>query len=174
MSTLTRLLARARARQLAARPSLEHLELSSSGVRGLAPAIFLLGRDPHAIATGLRPVDLVDDQAVDFLSPVSSSLSEVRSSPREIEDLRLFNPDKFAPLRGPRRWKPRFIAAKASRATGSRASRAFVSAGVQFHVPSSVALCIRRKTRRQVILAKGHGGGGHRRPRRRAYSNIWC
>lgn len=41
---------------------------------------------------------------------------------------------------------------------------------LQFAIPKQVAVCVRRKERREVILAMGKGGGGKRKPPRR---NLW-
>lgn len=46
--------------------------------------------------------------------------------------------------------------------------------GIGFVAPRQVAICIRRKTRRQVIHAKGIAGTRVRRPRRTEYSGIIC
>lgn len=48
------------------------------------------------------------------------------------------------------------------------------SFGVSFDRPKSVLVCVRRNTRRQVLLAMGHGGGRHRPPRFNEYSQVRC
>lgn len=45
---------------------------------------------------------------------------------------------------------------------------------VRFAVPKRVRLCVKRKERREVLLAKGKGGGNHRKPRRTEYSSVRC
>lgn len=45
---------------------------------------------------------------------------------------------------------------------------------VKFAIPKAIKLCVRRKERREVILAKGKGGGNHRKPRRTEYSSVRC
>lgn len=45
---------------------------------------------------------------------------------------------------------------------------------VRFAVPKKIKLCVRRKVRKEVILASGKGGGNHRKPRRNEYSSIRC
>lgn len=45
---------------------------------------------------------------------------------------------------------------------------------IGFANPSKILICVRRKIRREVILAKGKGGGRHRRPRFSHYSSIKC
>jgi len=42
-----------------------------------------------------------------------------------------------------------------------------------FKAPSGVLICVRRKMRRQVLLAKGRGGS-NRKGRKTAYSDVRC
>lgn len=46
--------------------------------------------------------------------------------------------------------------------------------GIGFVAPRQVAVCIRRKVRKEVIHAKGFAGGRVRKPRRSTYSEITC
>lgn len=46
--------------------------------------------------------------------------------------------------------------------------------GVKIRASKNVVMCIRRHTRRGVLLALGKGGGYHNRPRRTLNSNVWC
>lgn len=47
--------------------------------------------------------------------------------------------------------------------------------GVQFNVPGEVALCVRRKRRREVMFAiRKHGRNGGRRYRRTRHSEVSC
>lgn len=46
--------------------------------------------------------------------------------------------------------------------------------GVRFAVPEDVLVCVRRKTRREVIFARTGGGGGMRRGRRGRWSDVSC
>lgn len=43
-----------------------------------------------------------------------------------------------------------------------------------FSFPQNVSVCVRRNQRREIILALGKGGGGHRPPRRNEQSEISC
>lgn len=45
---------------------------------------------------------------------------------------------------------------------------------VGFATPRKVATCVRRKIRREVLLAFGRGGAGNKKPRWRASSHISC
>lgn len=49
-----------------------------------------------------------------------------------------------------------------------------VPIGVGFVAPRQVAICIRRKSRREVMHAKGYAGGKVRRPTRNEYSGVIC
>lgn len=117
---------------------------------------------PVDIATGL---DVVDRW------PVSDSLAAVRSMLPQIEDRRTYDPSVEAPVRSLRRSTVRSIVPKANVA-GRQASYAYGS--IQFQAPAKVAICVRRKARRQVMFAKGKAGGRHRKPRRGPHSYIWC
>lgn len=54
--------------------------------------------------------------------------------------------------------------------------RNVISARTQlaFAVPKKVAICIRRKERREVLHARGAAGGRVAKPRRNEWSNIKC
>lgn len=45
---------------------------------------------------------------------------------------------------------------------------------VAFAVPRNIALCVRRKVRKEVIFATSGGGAGKRRPRRNQFSDVRC
>lgn len=45
---------------------------------------------------------------------------------------------------------------------------------IKFATPKRVAICVRRKIRREVLLALGRGGGHHRKPKRNRYSEVSC
>lgn len=49
-----------------------------------------------------------------------------------------------------------------------------ISPTVRFDVPKRTIICIRRKRRREVIMALGKGGGRHRRPKRNYFSEVKC
>lgn len=132
-------------------------------------------RDTLAIPNGLPDLSL--DDLVRPL-PRLPFMPEVRSPLVEVEDLRTWHPDRVAPLRSSRLWKHRLDVAKPSWAA------ALTQPG--FDVPSFrigfgprravgfLALCVRRKVRREVLLALGRGGGGKRRPRRNKWSDVRC
>lgn len=95
----------------------------------------------------------------------------------QVEDRRLYHPlGPARPARSLSGAPHRLIVPKARPQARSR-SRLNINSVVHhigFANPKKVLICIRRKMRREVLLAKGRGGGGHRRPRRSHYSNIVC
>jgi len=97
--------------------------------------------------------------------------SRRKTNLRLVEDRRQWHPD------GPRRaatafnrFAPRLIVPKWAALGG-----AAVTSKIAFSDPSSVAICIRRKTRREVIFAKRKSGRrGQRRLKRNWFSKIHC
>lgn len=59
---------------------------------------------------------------------------------------------------------------------GLPVNKAFLGHRLAFSIPRLVALCVRRKTRKEVLhaLRKTGGGSGRRRPRRNFWSNVKC
>lgn len=95
----------------------------------------------------------------------------VRSISPEIEDRRTFAPDGRArSTRSSRRSRIPFIAHDLS----SIRSNFSVPVHIGFKAPRYVAVCVRRKQRREVLMAKGKGGGRHRRPKRNNLSSVRC
>lgn len=147
--------------------AVDEIENSRSyGVRGgaLHNSSLIPDAMPSVIATGLStgiwPVSDVLRGPVDLL---------------EVEDRRSFNPDPDVPARSSRIWRSRLAVPTASRLAGRTASQPVYGVGsIAFKAPAKVAICVRRKVRKQVLLAKGKGGGSHRKPRRNRYSNVWC
>ena len=45
---------------------------------------------------------------------------------------------------------------------------------IKFAAPKKVMICVRRKVRREVLLAFGRGGGRHKNPKRNRYSEVSC
>lgn len=61
-----------------------------------------------------------------------------------------------------------------SRLTAAKAANFALPHGITVRQKSHVLFCVRRKSRRGVLLALGQGGGYHRKPRRNSTSDIWC
>lgn len=102
-------------------------------------------------------------------SPSSVPLSDLRQ---------FFLPQALDPwldLSGvPARVYERSRTAQRSGYRGSR-SPAFSSYVVHaFRAPARVAVCVRRRQRREVLLAKGRGGRGFKKPRWKERSHISC
>lgn len=109
-----------------------------------------------------------------------------------IEDRRTFHPDRVRPARGLSRRAVRFMVspprASIRRATARglhpsllqsralRSSALSIPSGVSFHAPKTVLVCVRRKTRREVLFATNSTGKGARARRRRQseFSDIGC
>lgn len=102
-----------------------------------------------------------------FYSPI-----RVRTALQLLEDRRLFHPD--AELRAPRSFftKPRLVIPPAKQPLRNGAM--FTSPKIGFEVPRNVAICVRRKTRKEVIIAKrlARNGGGAKH--RNIWSNVKC
>lgn len=128
-----------------------------------------LGRDDTDITTGLSPVRSEDVFGLDLYRPVSRVNAAVRSTLSEVEDGRTFSPDPDQRLRRISGSRPvRLASAPPSRVGGLLDTYPVVRS------PEHAIVCVRRKIRRGVILAKGKGGGGHRKGRKGRNSNIWC
>lgn len=52
--------------------------------------------------------------------------------------------------------------------------RLFLPFGLKFGDVKKTLVCVRRKQRREVLFAKGRGGGGHKKPRRNEWSDVSC
>lgn len=93
----------------------------------------------------------------------------LRAMVTALEDRRFFNP--LGPYRTPatfgpqRRFRP---------AVTYSSSPGNIPIGIGFARPDTVAICVRRKVRREVLFAKNKSGGRHRRPRRNYWSSVKC
>lgn len=131
--------------------------------------IYTRVRDPFAVA---RPFQ-------SFLSPLvglQPDNSEVRSHAlSEIEDLRYWHPAE-TPVRSSRRSGVTPTPQRSRSRSGRQ--RSFFSPVVTvmgFKAPRTVAVCVRRKVRDQVLHALGKTGRGSGRPRRfTKNSNVRC
>lgn len=92
-----------------------------------------------------------------------------------LEDRRRFHPERD--LRPALSFfsKPRLVIRKARKAPLRSRLTAFsgLSHRIGFEVPKRVAICVRRKERREVIMARG-GGGSRKAKRRNFWSSIEC
>lgn len=88
----------------------------------------------------------------------------------QVSDLRRYNPMPAAPARSVMA-TPMGLALPQS-APGRQPKRLLST--VAFASPANTVICVRRKVRKEVILAKGKGGGRHRKPTRNQWSDISC
>lgn len=90
-------------------------------------------------------------------------------------DGRLFNPNKLTPSPGPT--KRRFARLNID---PTRNLVGFPHPGLRFARPDKIAVCVRRKRRREVLHAlrltnkRSRGSGGGRRRNRTPWSNVKC
>lgn len=49
-----------------------------------------------------------------------------------------------------------------------------LTARLKFAAPKKTMICIKRKIRREVLLAFGRGGGRHKNPKRNRHSEVSC
>jgi len=102
------------------------------------------------------------------LNPLPSlPLVSLISSFTEVSDRRTYHPS------GPSRSARSTSRAHHDLVSPSPFGRFSGSYGVGFKNPERVLVCIRRKQRREVLLAKGRGGA-NRKPRRSYYSDVRC
>lgn len=129
------------------------------------------------------PNRVIDPPADDRLSWAPTPIGSLRGPVDliAIEDRRTYHPDPVAPLRSPRRWRHRLVLPapqpiNSPLRPGRSAIRPklFRSSIPVFQSSKTLALCVRRKTRREVLLALGKGGGKHKRPRRNKWSGTKC
>lgn len=92
-----------------------------------------------------------------------------------LEDRRAFHPDGRyrAPAATPKA-AARIIAKPARSAGGHYKFREYGSPSIGFSRPSGVAICHKRKTRREVLFASGHSGSGNRKGKRNYTSKFHC
>lgn len=112
-----------------------------------------------------------------LIQPLPSLRSVVRSPLYEVEDNRLFHPDRMVWPRSLRRRVVRLVVPKAPRQAARSARRLLRTAQLAFSGPKFVMVCVRRKIRRQVMHAFGRAGrkgAPRRRPRRNSYSSVRC
>lgn len=105
----------------------------------------------------------------------------VRAPLTEVADRRLWSPE---PILDDLPRTPRQVSsigpAQPVRKQARRAKRSSLSTAMwarpvmAFNTPELVSVCVRRKRRREVLLALGKGGGGKRRGRRNVFSKVRC
>jgi hypothetical protein len=118
------------------------------------------------------------------VNPLSWDLGSSVPEPSLVEDRRRFYPGNgYTGWEAAKRLsgaKP-FLQATPLRTPSrkSRPGRVYSPSRVAFEAPRTVVVCVRRKQRRQVLLALGRAGRGRRtykraHVRRNAYSSVGC
>lgn len=105
------------------------------------------------------PVDL-------YLRPIRPIVSH---RPLQLlEDRRLWHPE--------RAFRPALSFGRKSRLVVAPTKSRIMSHRIAFDVPKRVAICVRRKSRKEVLFAKNKAGrgGARRSPRRNYWSSVNC
>lgn len=122
-------------------------------------------RKPHRALVRVTLPDVAVFKLPNRVSSVFKSASPLRM----LEDRRTFDPRGV--LRPPSSFigKARVVARKATHPT-------WPGIGLKFDIPRPIAICIRRKERKEVLFAKRKAGrGGSRKPPRRSFwSGVSC
>lgn len=99
----------------------------------------------------------------------SRYLSDLDAAVLASEDRRLFDPRRSVrPAGALSRGARRLVVPEVSTASGT------IPVGIGFADSSKVAICVRRRVRREVIFAKRKGGGNHRPPLKSYWSDVQC
>lgn len=105
----------------------------------------------------------------------SNYITTVSAAPTilSLEDRRMFHPEDVPHPRGSLNRSSRLVVSVAPKA---RHISSGLPAHIKFNVPKEVALCVRRKQRRQVLFALRRTGKGARKfyRRRNEWSNVRC
>jgi len=116
-------------------------------------------------SSGLRDISTIPNRRLTALNYTTRPLTFLQT----IEDRRDFHPEQAA---RPARSFSRSVHSLAvpARRTGR------LPIGVTFHNPNKVLVCVRRKSRREVLFALGQTGKGSAlgKRRRNQYSEIQC
>lgn len=123
---------------------------------------------------GITPYDLSRQTSFNFEGAL-----------RDLEDRREWHPEgPFRPARSFRSSRHRLVVAGYPKVSQSPPRGRFRNAArssfgpaahVTFEVPEQVAICVRRRRRREVLFARRKTGrGGQRRPRWNWYSKVRC
>ena len=117
-------------------------------------------RDPVPSHSLVSPLDVL--RSLDALQRAQRVVAA-------LEDRRRFHPlGPYRPAQASVRSARRLVVSQPTH------TRTKLPSGIRFADPHKVSLCVKRKTRREVIMAKGRGGGAHRRPRRNQWSEVKC
>lgn len=113
-------------------------------------------------------------QRVDF-SNARLLLARSNSLLSDIEDRRLFYPERARPARGLSKHASVIGIAPVPKTGAKRVGGKYKPDVFRFNVPEKVAVCVRRKERREVLFAlKKRGKGSRSRRLRNEFSDVSC
>lgn len=113
-------------------------------------------------------LDIANDTLSDLVGPSFDPLPLAYAEDRRLER------DQVSPIPGTVRGRrARIVSSPVAFTLKGARSRSRQFNVDAFHVPREVAVCVRRKVRKQVLMAKGKGGK-NRPPRRGPWSHIHC
>lgn len=152
----------------------EEVPSALRGVWGTAPQseTSIPGRDLTTIANAL-PAELLMTSSRASFRALSRVSPVIRSELTEFEDDRKFSPGRLLrPLQTPR-GAAKILAPRAKAWSPSGRPSRYSLATLKFKDNKHAVICVRRKIRKEVMMATGKGGA-NRQGRRKASSNIWC
>jgi len=121
---------------------------------------------------------IASDTLSSLLQPEYVAVRSVSSWLQDIDDRRMFHPlDEFRPAKSVMyRDATQLVVPNVNKPQKQSNLLSSLPASVQFNAPHSVALCVRRKRRREVLFARGVGGGRQwkRRARWSEFSEVKC
>lgn len=99
-------------------------------------------------------------------------LNRLTPNLRLVEDRRTWHPDgkALSPVRMLNSKRPRLQPV----AFSSSKLRNVIPTAIGFKIPKKVAICVRRKQRKEVLFAKRKAGHGTARPKRNQWSDVHC
>lgn len=123
---------------------------------------------------GPRDVQNIANRRLLALNVPQIQTPRIRLTPdlRLVEDRRTWHPDgpTYRPVRAINSQRPRLKPV----AFSSPKLKNLIPTALGFEVPKKVAICVRRKQRKEVLFAKQKTGRGSARPKRNQWSDIKC
>lgn len=117
--------------------------------------------------------DVIRRDPAGFLRQLSA-LDALRRQISSLQDRRRWSPEFIKPVVSTVRSAQRLVHVVDHAIEGRKV--AFMNSGLMFAEPFRVAHCAKRKIRKEVMFAFGHGGkgGGKKSHRRNAFSGVRC
>lgn len=117
-----------------------------------------------------------DNKQRDVYNPIATRSVLRNTYLTDIEDRRLYDPLRdYRPAKGLSKYAAE-IGIKPYKQRRDKPRKAMTPDVFKFNVPAKVAICVRRKKRREVLFAKKRTGKGARayRRRRNYYTEVSC